>query len=167
MRRRRRSAAVLFGGLVIAALLFIAGGNKGLDLILEPAADMTIDFASLRKGPRPNQYLVCPPGFCAEPPDRPAPEFAVSAATLRDRWQTMIASQPRTRDTDRNPEALQYDYVQRSFLFRFPDTITVRFIPLSSDRATLAVYSRSRYGHSDLGVNRARIEAWLAALADD
>jgi uncharacterized protein (DUF1499 family) len=32
-------------------------------------------------------------------------------------------------------------------------------------QATLAIYSRSLIGHGDFGVNRARIERWLAALA--
>jgi len=28
----------------------------------------------------------------------------------------------------------------------------------------LIIYSRSRYGRSDFGVNRSRVKAWLAAL---
>jgi uncharacterized protein (DUF1499 family) len=46
----------------------------------------------------------------------------------------------------------------------FPDSITVRFIPLTPDSATLAIYSRSHYGRNDFGVNEARIRAWLTAL---
>jgi uncharacterized protein (DUF1499 family) len=37
-------------------------------------------------------------------------------------------------------------------------------VPLDAERATLAVYSRSRYGRRDFGVNAKRVEAWLAAL---
>ena len=76
----------------------------------------------------------------------------------------MIAHQPRTREIAGNPDTRQYDYMQRSWLFRFPDTVTVRFIALGAGRSTLAVYSRSHYGYSDLGVNQARVRAWLSAL---
>jgi uncharacterized protein (DUF1499 family) len=59
---------------------------------------------------------------------------------------------------------MQYDYIQRTELMRYPDSITVRFIPLADGQSTLAIYSRSHYGRSDFGVNQARIRAWLAAL---
>ena len=46
----------------------------------------------------------------------------------------------------------------------FPDTIQVDFLSLGENRSTLAIYSRSKYGYSDLGTNRARIERWLSRL---
>jgi hypothetical protein len=51
---------------------------------------------------------------------------------------------------------------QRSRLFRFPDFISVRFLPLGDDRSTLIVYSRTKYGRRDFSVNR-RLDFWLAA----
>ncbi len=65
-------------------------------------------------------------------------------------------------------EGQQFDYVQRSARFRFPDIITVRFISVatyhSESQSTLAIYSRSIYGEDDFGVNRERIEGWLKTL---
>jgi uncharacterized protein (DUF1499 family) len=46
----------------------------------------------------------------------------------------------------------------------FPDYVSVRFLDLGDGETGVAVYSRARYGQSDLGVNRARVENWLAAL---
>jgi uncharacterized protein (DUF1499 family) len=46
----------------------------------------------------------------------------------------------------------------------FPDTIVVRFLDLPDGRSTLAIYSRSRFGESDFGVNHARLERWLGKL---
>jgi uncharacterized protein (DUF1499 family) len=85
-------------------------------------------------------------------------------ATLRERWLAMIARQPRVQQVAVDADQGQYDFIQRSRLLRFPDTITVRFIPRSATQSTLAIYSRSHYGSSDLGVNRRRVTAWLAAL---
>jgi uncharacterized protein (DUF1499 family) len=55
-------------------------------------------------------------------------------------------------------------YIQRSALFRFPDVITVELVTLAPDRSSLAIYSRSRYGRSDFGVNRRRVLRWLSRL---
>jgi uncharacterized protein (DUF1499 family) len=76
----------------------------------------------------------------------------------------VIAEQPRVTATRRDGVARQFEYVQRSRVLRFPDVITVQLIPLGPDRSTLAVYSRSRYGRSDFGVNRRRVEDWLTRL---
>jgi uncharacterized protein (DUF1499 family) len=37
-------------------------------------------------------------------------------------------------------------------------------LPAGAGRSTLAIYSRSLVGRKDFGVNRARIQRWLAAL---
>lgn len=50
-------------------------------------------------------------------------------------------------------------YVTRSRVFGFPDYTTLE---LSDGR--LRMFARSRFGHSDLGVNRERLEGLMAAL---
>ena len=96
-----------------------------------------------------------------------SPTFDLSVEELRERWMTMIASQPRVETRKADDAAMQYEFIQRTKLMRFPDIITVRFIPLEQRRSTLAVYSRSRYGRRDFGVNKDRVRAWLEALALD
>ncbi|MEM0922633.1 MAG: DUF1499 domain-containing protein [Pseudomonadota bacterium] len=54
-------------------------------------------------------------------------------------------------------------FVQRSKLVGFPDFLTVKSVPVAGG-ASLVVYSRSQYGYSDLGVNKARVEDWLSKL---
>lgn len=56
-------------------------------------------------------------------------------------------------------------YVQSSTLFGFPDYISVRFIEVDATTSTLSVFSRSRLGQSDLGVNKKRVTSWLDQLA--
>lgn len=54
-------------------------------------------------------------------------------------------------------------YVARSRVFGFPDAVSLR---LSDEGVAtrVEVFSRSVYGRSDLGANRARVDRWLAPL---
>ena len=149
---------------VVAVAVAVIGREATLTMIFGPADHVEIDFATLVLDGRPNQHLVCPEGFCAASPHAISPVFEIPATALRDRWMAMIAGQPRVTRTGTDDAALHYDFVQRSLVFRFPDAITVRFIALDEGRSTLALFSRSSYGTSDFGVNRRRVEAWLAAL---
>ena len=44
---------------------------------------------------------------------------------------------------------------------RYPDTVDVLVLPAEGGRSTVAIYSRSQIGRSDLGANLARIRRWL------
>ncbi len=124
-----------------------------------------LDFALLELTEKPNQYLVCPPDYCQKAAaHREAPVFDVPAAKLRDAWAKVLADQPRTKTLEEDGASLSYEYVQRSALFRYPDFISVQFVPLNEARSTMAIYSRSKYGYSDLGVNKKRIDTWLDLL---
>ena len=76
----------------------------------------------------------------------------------------MISKQIRIESGPIDTSLMQYDYIQRTALMRYPDSITVRFIALGNNRSTLAIYSRLHYGKSDFGVNEIQIRAWLSAL---
>ena len=52
----------------------------------------------------------------------------------------------------------------RTPLLRFPDLVSVEVLLVDGNRSTLAILSRSVYGHSDLGTNRRRVTAWLDTL---
>ncbi len=109
--------------------------------------------------------------------DRDVPVYRVDSAALSTAWDQMIGQQPRVEvvqddrvlaSGEQQVEGL-VTYVQRSWLFGFPDYITVRFVPAGSFEdgtagSTLVIFSRSRLGQSDLGVNEKRVTAWLAEL---
>ena len=127
------------------------------------AAD--VDFSTLVLANSPNQYLVCPPDYCPRAEvHREAPVFSMSAKALKKKWMDLMDHQPRMTVGRADDRQMQYDFIQRTALFRFPDTITVRFIPLEDDLSTVAIYSRSKYGYSDWGVNEKRIDRWLDQL---
>lgn len=124
-----------------------------------------IDFATLRRPASPNSYLVAPQGLCANAePDRPAPVFAAPAERVRDAFLRLMRDQPRVSEGPANADPMAYDFIATTPLMRFKDDIAIRFIPLATGGSTVAVYSRSRVGYSDLGTNRKRIDAWLAEL---
>lgn len=167
MRRAARLVVLGLAGalLVLAALTAAIGREATLSLVFGPVEHESVRFESLDPGDRPNRYLVCPADLCAVEPDRVSPVFDLPVAALRERWMAMIAAQPRVVAGAGEPEGLQFDFVQRSKVFAFPDSVTVRFIALDETRSSLAVFSRSHYGYDDFGANRQRVEAWLAALA--
>lgn len=82
-----------------------------------------------------------------------------TATTLAD-LNALILSSPRTRVLAGALDEGHVSYVTRSRLWGFPDITNVW---LQGDR--LHIRGHLVYGRSDLGVNRARIEGWLADLA--
>lgn len=56
-------------------------------------------------------------------------------------------------------------YLSRTPLMGFPDYSSILIEP-AGEGAMLLAFARARFGRSDLGVNRARITRWIAALSD-
>lgn len=127
---------------------------------------LDFDFKKLVRPDKPNTYLVCPKDYCSAPVDEIAKTYPMSAQALDKTWQAMIAKQPRTKLMASDPQKLAYQYVQYSRFFHFPDHINVIFIPLTEHTSTLAIYSRSVYGHYDFHVNEKRVKSWLSQLAE-
>lgn len=128
-----------------------------------PAA--MLDFAELTLSWRPNQYLVAPAGLCRRAkPHRESPSFAAPPVELARRLDTVLAGEPRLAWLARDGDGLGGRLVQRSRVFRFPDLIDLRILPAGDGGSALAIYSRARYGIRDFGVNRERVERWLARL---
>jgi uncharacterized protein (DUF1499 family) len=123
-----------------------------------------VDFARLVRPSTPNTYLVCPRDRCRATADEEGPVYAIPAAQLFERARTAISGEPRTELVQNQPEPMRLVFVQRSLVFRFPDTITVQVFPLADGGSTLAMYSQSNYGRSDFGVNKARVRRWLAFI---
>jgi len=124
-----------------------------------------VDFAKLRRRATPNDALLCPPGICPHAKsDFEAKTYDMPPPALLTRLSAIVMSEPNTGALYCVLCETQARFVQYSRLMRFPDTIDVEVFPVGTDQSTLAIYSRSLVGYSDLGVNRARIARWLAAL---
>ena len=91
-----------------------------------------------------------------------SPTFTVSAAELRRRLNDLISSMSRTRVLYGDDADILFE--ERSAVFGFPDYIDIRMIEIDANTSTLAIYSRSKFGYYDFGVNERRVEALLRNL---
>lgn len=122
-----------------------------------------MDVTHIVRPATPNTALAAPSGF-SPPPDIGTPVYPVPADRLYAAIRAVAAAQPRTFTAAAYPDRFQAAWVARSAVFNFPDMIMAQVSPAGRNHATMVLYSRSVYGYSDLGVNRQRVAAWLAAL---
>ncbi len=144
--------ALALGALALAT----AGGVAYVRLAPSDAARWHVDPLTAVKPPSPNSWLLRPQGG-----DGQAPVYDVSATDLAADFDHFVKGRPRVTRLAGSVQDLWVTYVARSRLIGFPDYVSVRFIPLSPDQSTLAIFSRSRFGYGDGGVNRKRVESWL------
>jgi len=112
----------------------------------------------------PNSYRVAPADADVDA-DAVAPTYGIAAADLATKFDRVASESGNVDVVGGAPANGFVTYVQTSGLFGFPDYISVRFMEVDATSSTLAVFSRSRLGHSDLGVNRKRVTAWLDQLS--
>lgn len=124
-----------------------------------------VDFKSMKLPTTPNYYMLCPSNFCIKGNHEDSPVFNVPVDTLETLWSDIVKRQPRVSLLANDIEGRQQVYVQCSWFWHFPDFINVQFIPLGEHTSSLAIYSHSRFGYSDLGVNQQRVQGWLAQLS--
>lgn len=82
---------------------------------------------------------------------------AVSGDDVLARLDAVVQATPRTKVSAGSVDSGLITYITRSRLLGFPDYTTVQL-----QDGMLAVRGRLRFGKGDSGVNRARIEGWLA-----
>jgi uncharacterized protein (DUF1499 family) len=109
-------------------------------------------------------FLFCPSGYCPAAEAISSPVFPMPWERLREYWTEVISGEKRVETIVADPDERRFVYIQHSPTFRFPDIVTVEFVQLGPNRSSIAIYSRSRYGHYDFGKNRKRVGKWLALL---
>ena len=122
------------------------------------------DFAKINRRPTGNDALACGPSRCGPAPaDMDVPVFEFSGAELSRRVQEVALADARTV-LRRVVGETGLEFQQASAVLRYPDSVSGQIIPLGPSQSTLAIWSRSVVGRKDFGVNRARVERWLASL---
>ncbi len=76
-----------------------------------------------------------------------------------EKFDAIARAAPRTSVLAGSVDDGMITYVTRSRVIGFPDYTTVQ-----QDGDTLRIHGRLRFGRSDFGVNRDRVDGWLGAL---
>lgn len=108
--------------------------------------------------PTTNGWLLRPEGGNAV-----SPVVAEDGVALLTRLDAVALGWPRTVRLAGSPEEGRITYVTRTKVMGYPDYTTVAVVPADGGVA-LTVFARQRFGSGDWGVNKARVDAWLAAL---
>ena len=166
---------------IIVALLIVAGAvgymllekrpgygaYYGLAKLIGSRLDIgPVNWSTLTRHATPNDALVCPARHCPNAtPDSEPKTYPMAPSELLARLRRIALAEPDTTELSCGPDCDRTARIlQHTRLMRFPDTIDIAVFPVGDNQSTLAIYSRSLIGRSDLGVNRARIARWLAAL---
>ncbi|NJM54706.1 MAG: DUF1499 domain-containing protein [Verrucomicrobiae bacterium] len=149
---------------VVAVAFLALGADRFWRFFGEPDLGPVV-FETLQRRTSPNDALACPPGFCKALIDLATPVYRLPARDLRIALAKAMADEPRATKVDSNDATLTDRYIVRSALMGYPDTVVVRFMDQPDGRSTMALYSRSKFGHSDLGANKARIARLLAKVS--
>ena len=165
-RKRRTWTLIIAAAFLSLLVLVLLVQRDKLWAWIAGSGDMgAVDFRTLVLPSTPNSFLLCPLDICLRAEPNVVPKtYPVTAAQLRGVALGVWPLQMRVDKGGLGSAELQLRYVQRTAWMRFPDTVSIRFIPRGAESSTVAIYSRSLIGYSDLGANKARVERWIMLL---
>ncbi len=132
------------------------------DAFFGPADQGPVDFATLRRRATPNDALVAPAGTAGSARvDRAPPVWSIPPDILRERLLKVVLATPGVEQVAAASGGKGDRFVAKTRIMRFPDTIDMLVVPADGG-SSVAFYSRSLLGRSDLGANLSRIEGWLS-----
>ncbi|MDP2739768.1 MAG: DUF1499 domain-containing protein [Pseudorhodobacter sp.] len=143
----------LVPGLLLVALL---GAAVLVRLAPTDPAAWHVDPTTITKPDKPNHWLLAMGG------DAPPMALALPPGQAAARLDAIALATPRT--VRLAGQGAHVTYVTRSALWGFPDYTSVKITPTATG-SQLSFFARARFGRSDMGVNRARLEDWLHQLA--
>ena len=146
--------------LILSALAALALGALAVWVRLAPSdpAIWHVDPVSVTVRGARNSYLLRD----GEGADGPALRLNHTPAEVATRLAAIAETTPRTRLLAGQGDFVTY--VTRSALWGFPDYTSIRISPDGAS-SSVAVFARARFGDSDLGVNRVRVDSWLTQLS--
>lgn len=122
-----------------------------------------LNFETLRKTTKPNRWLAASAQLLQQSEaDAPAPLINSKPEAVLAAVQKLLESDPSASEVKFDENTHQLSYVAKIFVFK--DDVDLKLIPLGDDSTELAIYSRSRVGYSDFGVNQKRVEKLVADL---
>ncbi len=89
--------------------------------------------------------------------------FDVKQMKLSQIVMDYAGQQYRTELLANTDDGQLFTFIQRSKLIAYPDYITIKIAP-QGDGSQLSVFSRSRFGYRDFGVNKLRVDTWVDGI---
>ncbi len=151
---------VLIWAAVVALFVFTAIA-VWMRVVPDDATTWHVDPTTIERTGKPNDYLVAPEGTTVAAPDAVSPTFELEPSETLFLFDSIASNASRVRVVDGSLGDRNMTYVQRTGIFGFPDYISVKAVSIGEGRSALVIWSRSRYGYSDMGVNRDRVTEWL------
>lgn len=119
-----------------------------------------------------NEQSFTTDAFTVTPPEKPnfyvstddEGAFSMPAQELSQAIAQIATGADRSKKIASSDDGFSQTYVVRTAVMGFPDFISVNIKPISETTSVIKIYSRSRFGYSDLGVNKRRVQQWLSAL---
>lgn len=143
---------------VIGALVAFAGLMLYVRFTPTDAAYWHVDPRAIAKPSKPNNWLIRPVGGDARPP-----HYRAEVADLVAAIEAAAAGMGDMRRIAGSAESGHLTYISRTKWMGFPDFTTFR-VYSTDEGVSFAALARARYGTSDMGNNRARLEAMLGLI---
>jgi len=144
------------------------GASIGIRSAEVKPSDWHVDPTTAPSTGNPNWYRLTPDSAPADRDaerDGSAPVFDVDTAKLAAAFDAVALGDDRVEVLAGSAADGYVTYVQRSALFGFPDFVSVKFVDVDGG-SSLSIFSRSKYGKSDLNVNEKRVTRWMAAITE-
>lgn len=123
-----------------------------------------LDFATLTLPSSPNTYLLAPEGLCkAAKPHAHASVYPIGPMRLAAIVRDALVALPNAEVKETQEGGLYLEAYQLTKRLKYRDDVTARILPTQGG-ATVAIYSRSRKGYWDLGVNKKRVQTLMKSI---
>lgn len=152
---------ILLWILALAVVLTIAAVVYFRTVTDDPAI-WHVDPVTAERTGNPNDYIVSP-GQLRDDADRVAKVHEGDPKKLLFQFDSIAG--PSSQKLAGSLDDLHITYVHRTPLMGYPDYISVKAVE-SEGGSALVIFSRSRFGKSDFGVNKSRIDNWLAQMGE-
>lgn len=144
------------GKLVVWLALILVAVSAAVRLAPSAPSVWHVDPRAVTKREPRHSYLLGPGG------DAPAIRVPMPPDEAAARIEAIALATPRTeRLAGQGP---WMTFITRSAAFGFPDYTSILVSPGADGDSEIAIYARSRFGKGDFGVNKARVQAWIAEL---
>jgi uncharacterized protein (DUF1499 family) len=139
--------------LVVVILVAVLGAAIYFRSVSMPAEVWHVDPAAVTPPQSPNFELRV---------GQDAPVFDMAADALAARIDAVATAEGARMIGGALAEG-QMTYVARTRIMGYPDAVSIRLVPVG-EGTRMEIFSRARFGYSDMGVNAARVDRWIAAL---